>query len=494
MDINTFTSLKPGTILNNGDRKYRIVKALGQGGFGITYLAVGEIKVGNVTTEANFAIKEHFPTCFCYRNGNFTYPKEGQYEAFDKSKIDFISESRKLHILGTQNKNIVKVNEAFEENGTAYYVMQYINGESLASYVSTKGKLSFGEAIQLLSPIINAVAFLHESRINHLDIKPENIMLHDGIDGKTPILIDFGLSIRFKKSGEKTSPKSIMGVSAGYSPFEQYAGISEFSPQSDIYSIAATLLFTITGSTPPEASTLNISETRKAIKEIVPSDALDGLCKALSKYPTERTSDIGIFKSGLGLYNSENGQTLTEVLTPNRRNAKTKTITISIIVVAVTFGGIASAIFSSKSSSSTGLTVIDSTPTVLTETPDTTVSTIIAPITSFVETTEVQPSPQAIADEPSGDTNNMPSTTIATSQQSSGGNISLGYATWKGNVKNGKPDGSGRLTFTERHRVDRSSSQEANPGDYFIATYDAGYLISGKLYDSDGNLISTIIP
>lgn len=130
--------LKIGTILYKGERRYKIVNTLGQGGFGITYLAVGEVIIGNVPTEAKFAIKEHFPSSYSVRNDCVVAAKYGKTSDYDKSKADFISEANKLHALGTKNDNIVKVNEVFEENGTAYYVMQYINGMSLSEYVKAK--------------------------------------------------------------------------------------------------------------------------------------------------------------------------------------------------------------------------------------------------------------------------------------------------------------------------------------------------------------------
>ena len=140
------STLCPGSILDSGNTRYRIVSVLGQGGFGITYLVMGELKVGNVTTEAKFAIKEHYPELYCSRKGDTVVPKADNLKEYTRSKSDFMAEAKKLHSLGTQNENIVKVNEVFESNGTVYYVMQYINGRSLSSYVESKGRLEYGEA------------------------------------------------------------------------------------------------------------------------------------------------------------------------------------------------------------------------------------------------------------------------------------------------------------------------------------------------------------
>ena len=107
--ISSESSLKIGTVLNNGEWRYKIIEVLGQGGFGITYLAIGEVKVGNVTTDAKFAIKEHFPNTFCNRQGQSVVPKEDKVSDFSRSKSDFISEAKKIHALGAENENIVKV-------------------------------------------------------------------------------------------------------------------------------------------------------------------------------------------------------------------------------------------------------------------------------------------------------------------------------------------------------------------------------------------------
>lgn len=485
--------LAPGTILDSGETRYRVVNVLGQGGFGITYLVMGEVKVGNVTTEAKFAIKEHFPTAFCKRSGNEVVPDADKQAEFEHSKNDFISEAKKLYALGSQNENIVKVNEIFATNGTAYYVMQYINGVSLTKYVESKGKLTYTEAVKLLSPIIDAVGFLHKSRINHLDIKPDNIMLHDGVDGVTPILIDFGLSVHFKKNGDKTSPKGVQGVSEGYSPLEQYAGIKEFIPATDIYALMATLLFTLTGTRPRPASELKTSEVREALKRIVPQQALDGICKALNKSYEDRTPSIGALKADMGL---STGGSSTVVIDVNDKDdaRKRKMLYIGIaaalaVIVLIIALWPKSGAGEKASEPVVADSVIADTTAVATDTvvpvPQQTVpETQLAPQPQQQQPAQQSPAVQQQATQPQP----------APAPQPTSGTLSLGYGSWRGGIYGGKPDGKGTLTFTSTHQVDRSVSVMANPGDYFVATYERGALISGKLYDADGNLIKTIIP
>ncbi len=477
--------LQEGAILNSGTVKYKIIGVLGQGGFGITYLVMGELKVDNVTTEAKFAIKEHFPSAFCTRENGHVTPKPDKQQEYKHSKLDFVAEAKKLHSLGAQNSNIVKVNEVFETNGTAYYVMQYINGESLSSYVKSKGKLNYQETLTLLTPIFDAVDFLHKSRINHLDIKPDNIMLHDGINGIVPVLIDFGLSVHFKKNGDKTSPKGVQGVSEGYSPLEQYAGIKEFIPATDIYALMATLLYCLTGDKPKSAAELKLPEIRFSIAKIVPQDSIDGICKALNKSYENRTSSISLLKTDLGL--SSSSGTITDVLDPNK--GRNKRIRLFVFLIAAVLVVILLCIswFKRPLVHPDNPSVSDSiSDTTIDETIDSAVVDPVPDPNSRInsETTvppEPSPTPQPVKLEP-------------VRPVVSSGTLSLGYGTWTGGIKNGKPDGNGKIVFNSTHKVDRSTSYKANPGDYFIATYESGHLISGRLYDSSGKLLKTIIP
>ena len=129
--------------------------------------------------------------------------------------------------------------------------MEYIEGESLAAYVSKHGALSEEQTRALMWPILDAMSHLHRQRICHLDIKPGNIMLGREENGDIrPVLIDFGLSKHYDNTGRPTTTVNTLGVSEGYSPREQYSGISSFSPQSDIYALGATLYYCLTGQTP----------------------------------------------------------------------------------------------------------------------------------------------------------------------------------------------------------------------------------------------------
>lgn len=260
--------LPKGHILKSPNYIYRIESVLGCGGFGITYLASANIKVGNVSVKGKFAIKEHFVSSDCERDpetSRVVYSNPAK-ERVENSRKDFISEARRLHKVSADHPNIVKVNEVFEANDTAYYVMEYLEGESLRSFVSKKGVLDEDMMLSIMNPIIKAVQYLHENRMTHLDIKPDNIMLTQDDNGKIrPVLIDFGLSKHYDKNGMPTSTINTLGCSDGYAPIEQYAGITTFSPSADIYALGATMWFCLTGRNPKKSTDVDGSELSDSI-------------------------------------------------------------------------------------------------------------------------------------------------------------------------------------------------------------------------------------
>lgn len=229
---------------------YRIERVLGQGGFGITYLAT------DLNLDRPVAIKEFFPQDYCDRELTTSHVSLGTQSSADfvnRLKVKFLKEAR--NIAKFDNQGIIKIHAAFEENNTAYYVMDYIEGESLSDMVKKNGPLSQEKALKYISQVGKALTYVHDQKINHLDIKPANIMVRRKDDN--PILIDFGLSKQYDSSGNQTSTTPT-GISHGYAPMEQYTdgGVKEFSPQTDLYSLAATLYYILSGVVPPQATQL----------------------------------------------------------------------------------------------------------------------------------------------------------------------------------------------------------------------------------------------
>ena len=278
--------LPVGSVLRSGKREYRVEAVLGKGGFGITYKVSAMEQVGQIPVRVEFAMKEFFMDgCLRDASGKVsTAATKG--EAADGLK-DFISEARRLNSLCGQCRNIVPVDEVFEANGTACYVMEFLDGGSLADYVKKQGALSVGAAKKILKPVADAVAFLHCNRITHLDIKPGNIMFRSNGE---PVLIDFGLAKHYDRRGNATTTVRTLAYSAGFSPAEQYVGLKQFSPQSDVYALAATFANMLTGKTPPEAIDLEFSLNDWSV--CLPEEVRPAVVHAMAYSRKDRTLSV----------------------------------------------------------------------------------------------------------------------------------------------------------------------------------------------------------
>lgn len=278
--------LQSQTILQGG--RYVIHGVLGRGGFGVTYLAE------QVMAKRRVCIKEFFPKDY-YTRGDDTrslmLASQGFAASMNRYKEKFVKEAQTIAAL--DHPNIIPIYDVFEENNTAYYVMEYIDGESLSDVIKRRGALAEGDAVEYIRQAAEALGYLHERRIMHLDIKPGNIMVRRK-DNRV-VLIDFGLSKHYdEQSGEATSTTPV-GVSHGYAPMEQYrqGGVNTFSPETDIYSLGATLYALVVGHAPQEAATL-ITEPLDFPGHISLS-LRSAITAAMAISPKERPASVGEF-------------------------------------------------------------------------------------------------------------------------------------------------------------------------------------------------------
>ena len=286
-------ALRADSTLQSG--KYRIIKKLGQGGFGITYLAE------NTLLEGKVAIKEFFFKEYCERDDStsrVTIPTSGNREIVERFKQKFIKEARTIFKLN--HPNIVRILDVFEENGTAYYVMEYIEGESLGDMVKRRGAIPEAEALGYVKDAASALVYIHSKNINHLDIKPGNLMKRKE-DGKV-LVIDFGVAKQYDLATSQGTTTTPVGISHGYSPAEQYRknGVQAFSPQSDVYALAATLFKLLTGGTPPEA--MEIQDEGLPVAELQAKQISRPVISAIAmamKGRHERTQSVAEFMSNL---------------------------------------------------------------------------------------------------------------------------------------------------------------------------------------------------
>lgn len=285
--------LKPTATLQSG--KYKIIRTLGQGGFGITYLAKNTMLNGQV------AIKEFFMKGCCERDEHttqITVPTHENQTIVDRFKQKFVKEAQSLFRLS--HPNIVRIHDIFEENGTAYYVMEYAEGGSLAALVKAQGALPQPVATRYILQIADALTYIHQRKINHLDVKPANIMLNHQDES---ILIDFGLAKQYDAStGEQTSSTPV-GISEGYAPMEQYkqGGVGVFSPETDVYSLGATYYKLLTGLTPPSA--FDIDDQGIPVSELrakgVSNQVIDLISQAMEPRKRDRLHSVHAFIDGL---------------------------------------------------------------------------------------------------------------------------------------------------------------------------------------------------
>ena len=304
-------TLPVGAKLHSPKRTYTIEKVLGQGGFGITYKVSANLKVDNVTIRTHFAIKEFFMSEACERDEHnsicYSSPVKDKVE---ESRKDFLAEAQRLNKISLEHPNIIHVNEVFEANNTVYYVMEYLDAGSLRDYVRKQGALSEQEALAIMVPIMQAVEYLHQHKMSHLDVKPDNVMLkEDPETGETiPVLIDFGLSKHYDKNGKPTSTVRVSGFSDGYAPVEQYTGIYFFTPQADVYALAATLYYALVGKDPVIAS----EQTEEKILKNLPKGISDSVKKtilsSMKMQKEERCPSVSIMLADLSASSVENAQ------------------------------------------------------------------------------------------------------------------------------------------------------------------------------------------
>lgn len=281
-------ALSQGTVLAG---QYVIEKVLGQGGFGITYMATDH------KTGEKVAVKEFFPDTLAYREKTqvISYPGERD-ENFQYGKDGFLQEAQTLAQF-LENKNIVHIHSYFEENGTAYFVMDYIEGTSFDDYLKQHGgKISVLEAEKILIPIMDALDAVHAKGIVHRDVTPDNIYIcNDG----TVKLLDFGAA-RYSL-GDKSKSLDVI-LKHGFAPKEQYTRHGRQGPYTDIYSLAATFYFAITGRRPPD------SVDRLDEDDLIPPSSLGveitdyqekALFTALEVQPHNRFASMAVFKKVL---------------------------------------------------------------------------------------------------------------------------------------------------------------------------------------------------
>ncbi len=316
--------LSPGTPLVEG--KYLVGRVLGLGGFGLTYLGY------DTRLKVKVAIKEFFPRHLVGRSSGALESRphdEKTAQEFAEGLRRFVREAQTAARFDA-HPHVVSVKDFFEENGTAYIVMSYIEGQSLADYLERQPgkKVSFDKALEIFLPILDALEKIHRARLLHRDVSPENIYITS--DG-TVKLLDFGAARHLMVHGEASATVS---VKEGYAPTEQYSKHGRQGPWTDIYATAATLYRALTGTIPPASIERVHADTLLPPSKQgsdIPLRAERALLKALALRPEDRYQQISVFRRELF---DASRHRLWDVLTADWR---VPTLAV-VVIVAVLLG------------------------------------------------------------------------------------------------------------------------------------------------------------
>ena len=230
--------------------EYELVRVLGFGGFGMTYLGYDD------NLDKAVAIKEYLPSDIATRTGdNSVAPQASQFrDDFEWGLDRFLDEARTLARF--DHRHIIKVFRFFQAHGTAYIVMEYAEGETLSKFLQSRGTLSEAELKTILYPILNGLEVVHGADFLHRDIKPANIIIRD--EDHSPVLLDFGAA-RQAVGALSRSITSI--ITPGYAPIEQYSSRGDQGPWTDIYALGAVCYQALTGQVPEDAAERVIQDT-----------------------------------------------------------------------------------------------------------------------------------------------------------------------------------------------------------------------------------------
>jgi serine/threonine protein kinase len=282
--------LSKGTLLNN---RYEVETVLGHGGFGITYAAHDQ------TLNVRVAIKEYLPRQLATRGEGRTKVSVFTGEArqqYDYGLRKFLEEAQSVARFA-HHPNVVSARDYFAANGTAYMVMEYVEGVTLKEYLQKKGgRISFEEAKGIMMPVMDALREVHQAGMLHRDISPDNIYITTSAQVK---ILDFGAARYF--AGEQSKSLSVI-LKPGYAPEEQYRSKGQQGPWTDVYSTAATLYRALTGETPPEALDRMAEDTLTPPSRLgvsLPAAAEQALLQALALTAGRRFQNMGEFQQAL---------------------------------------------------------------------------------------------------------------------------------------------------------------------------------------------------
>jgi serine/threonine protein kinase len=319
-------ALPQGTMLG----EFELTRKIGEGGFSIVYMAKDQ------SLDRKVALKEYMPSSIATRKGRtmVSARSERHKDTFEAGLKSFINEAKLLAQF--DHRSLVKVYRFWEANGTAYMIMPFYEGVTLKDTVKAMGQAPDEDwLLDMLGPLTEALCVIHAEQCYHRDIAPDNVILLN--DDNRPLLLDFGAAR--KVIGDMTQALTVI-LKPGYAPVEQYDELPDMKqgPWTDVYALAATVYWCITGKTPPPAVGRMMSDSYKPLVECAAGrysePFLQAVDRALVVKPDQRTPSIRAFRQDIGLEDPtepapDTGKTITRTVPRTTTGERTRTRTIT---------------------------------------------------------------------------------------------------------------------------------------------------------------------
>lgn len=295
-------ALTPGTVIRGEKHTYKVVSLLRSDGQGYTYKTVVKVGTGSHVREVFMVVREHMMARCSYRgaDGMTVETPDDIAPTVVACMKAFARASHERAKVTADSPWLIGVIEAFAANNTYYYVVEYLDGQTLREYVESHGgHLSVEETRRILSPIFDAVRTLHRHHVMHTDIHPGHIRLIRTGKELTPVLFSLYSTLHFSDDGLQEWVLPAMNCEEGYAPPEQYGAIDHFYPQTDVYALAATLVYALSGRSLPDSRTVTEDAIRDTLPPALPETLAQAIINALDPDVKQRTSSISNFREEL---------------------------------------------------------------------------------------------------------------------------------------------------------------------------------------------------
>lgn len=309
-------ALKNGCVLKGEKHSYEICGLLRVDGMGFTYKAAIVNPGGDKMSPEYVVIREHFmPHCSSRgADGMVVETPEEIAPTVQSCLASFEKSSHDRMKVSSTCSSIIDVYEVFPANNTFYYVVEFLDGPTLDEVVKEKGSLSYQETKEILSPIFQAARAMHSYYLVHNTIHPRHIRFLNQNGKLYPVLFSLYSTIGFDDQGLRQWTLPVMSCEDGFAPPELYSSMDHFSPAIDIYSLAATIVFCLSGRTLPPAPEITEEIVRTTLPADTPETRVQAILNALNPDPSQRTQSVTIFREELsGFYNKNQRKTRQEI-------------------------------------------------------------------------------------------------------------------------------------------------------------------------------------